>query len=987
MSKSMSFYIKLYTFLLSFLFIYSIDNIYFTNQIQSPSNQIFHSSFTDKYNNVLLLGSTFESKNTSNSNSFFTFLSPTGKTRYSTQINVPNASNSLLVNGLFDNDNHLLLVGTVKTENDLNRKGVILKYNVSLAENTSSLIWTYNLRSNSSDSNDEIKDITSNSNGDYIVIGNTNGTMPNCESLGKIDSFAVKVLNNGSVDWVEQFGTSENDNVTAVKSDSKDSYIIIGNTEGSMKGKKYTGNTDCFAVKLNNSGGIEWDLEFGTSKNDYANSVAVDNEDNYFVAGTTYGSLYGYFNKGKSDAFVIKISPFGLITWALQFGTKGEDELLSVEIDKVNNIIAAGFTTESFPGYKSSGSKDGIVVKINQRGNILWTFQNSIKGGSIFKSLSIDLENFYVLGGDTLGSFSSISSYINIYGISNLFSIKIYSECDKSCGTCKGHPKQCLKCNKKYFKKTEEAFPTECFINPPEDYKFDSAFNSFSKCSSVCDKVVKFPVTADGNNTKYNCDCSCPTDLVEENFECKPSCAEVSNFLFNGICQKCNQYTYNQQCLHECPVNTYVNLLPNGSKFCSNDCSLGNIVFKNECKSYSSLTLPEKREFCHSISNLIQNEVCVEECDQEKFILDVDCLDICPEDYLPIKNVCTKKLKCVYGFNIIDGDKLKCECDDYYKGELCEIEKEDLEKVRFTIEKLSKISSKRKYCSLEIESFMNITYIINSNQTLLEKDNSLIDGVYNISNDQIDGMRRNVTFEDYVFSMMDFLYTKDYSILKMKELETKLYQTLKGVNRKVVYKGKSIKVMTIQSMKCLSNSQPSGFLSIISNLTSTSTIINTFNHSELLNIKEALDDELLLIHYKSFPLYEKNNMTYISISINNSKKYIIPLISAEKYEIYIRFKETEALFDYIYIKETFRKDIFSNFKAASLLFKTKIDDERISQERKFSKYISCSQGCEYKGLDVGDRYGKGSSYVICLCDNSGVEDLISYSFLGRKDEK
>jgi hypothetical protein len=77
-------------------------------------------------------------------------------------------------------------------------------------------------------------------------------------------------------------------------------------------------------VKLDFNGIIEWQKSFGGTKDDYGRQIINTSDGNYIFTAHTY-SIDGdvIFNHGNSDAWVVKINPFGEIIWQKSLGGGG----------------------------------------------------------------------------------------------------------------------------------------------------------------------------------------------------------------------------------------------------------------------------------------------------------------------------------------------------------------------------------------------------------------------------------------------------------------------------------------------------------------------------------------------------------------------------------------------------------------------------------------------------------------------------------------
>jgi uncharacterized protein (UPF0548 family) len=231
-------------------------------------------------------------------------------------------------------------------------------------------------------------------------------------NAGNRDVFLTKLDTNGNEIWTKQWGTSENDYGISVAVDSSDNIYLTGYTFGSLFDVS-KGGTDIFLTKLDTNGNEIWSEQWGTSENDYGNSVAVDSSDNIFVAGYTYGSLDGNTNAGNYDAFLTRWESDGTKEWTEQWGTSSGDSAKSVVVDNSDNIYLTGHTYGSFPGHAHAGGKDVFLTKWDKGGSSwtkAWTEQWGTSEDDYGNSVAADSSDNIFVAGHTLGSLYDTSA-------------------------------------------------------------------------------------------------------------------------------------------------------------------------------------------------------------------------------------------------------------------------------------------------------------------------------------------------------------------------------------------------------------------------------------------------------------------------------------------------------------------------------------------------------------------------------------------------
>src|SRR5690606_29799692 len=130
------------------------------------------------------------------------------------------------------------------------------------------------------------------------------GTLVSGMRVGGTDAFVRKYDFNGTILWTQQFGSTLNDYVRDVAVDDEDNVYVAGYTEGPLDGSNL-GMLDAYVRKYDSNGNVQWTRQFGTSQTEYALGVAVEASGNVYVAGLTQGALSG-MNLGNADSYVRK---------------------------------------------------------------------------------------------------------------------------------------------------------------------------------------------------------------------------------------------------------------------------------------------------------------------------------------------------------------------------------------------------------------------------------------------------------------------------------------------------------------------------------------------------------------------------------------------------------------------------------------------------------------------------------------------------------
>lgn len=225
-------------------------------------------------------------------------------------------------------------------------------------------------------------DIKQTSDGGYIVLayiqssvtGNVTGT-----NKGALDAWILKLNASGAITWQQLYGGNSSETMQCITQTSDGGYIMSGNTSSSANGNvsgTNKGSNDIWIVKMNANGAISWQQLYGGSGLETCQMVLQTSDGGYIVGGTSASSANGNVtgtNNGGNDAWVLKLTATGVISWQKLYGGSGSDSLWSMAIAPGGYIIQ-GTSASNATGDildNSNGSTDHWLMKIDTSGNII----------------------------------------------------------------------------------------------------------------------------------------------------------------------------------------------------------------------------------------------------------------------------------------------------------------------------------------------------------------------------------------------------------------------------------------------------------------------------------------------------------------------------------------------------------------------------------------------------------------------------------------
>ncbi|MDJ0556689.1 MAG: SBBP repeat-containing protein [Microcoleaceae cyanobacterium MO_207.B10] len=282
------------------------------------------------------------------------------------------------------------------------------------------------------------------------------------------DAFVTKLDQNGTVLWSTYFGGSNDEFGIDIAVDLTGGVYVTGNTNSldfltvNAFQTTYGGgsfNGDAFVTKLSSLGNsVQYSTYLGGRDEDISRGIAVDNNGNAYVTGSTGGfspfpalPVPGFVdfpttenafqststNNLDRDAFVTKLSGNGkTLVYSTLLSGLDFDAATDIDVDNQGNAYLTGSTRSfNFPIRNAiqpiyGGDSDIFITKLNRDGSDLLfsTFYGRSDGDS-GSGIAVDLaENIYVTGttgtrifeGDIaippVGDFPTFSGFQNLFG-------------------------------------------------------------------------------------------------------------------------------------------------------------------------------------------------------------------------------------------------------------------------------------------------------------------------------------------------------------------------------------------------------------------------------------------------------------------------------------------------------------------------------------------------------------------------------------------
>lgn len=153
---------------------------------------------------------------------------------------------------------------------------------------------------------------------------------------------------NGNLLWSKTYGGSGSEFGFNIQNTADGGYVIAGRTDS------YGGGLDCYLIKINATGTIQWSKAFGRSGNDYIMNCYQTPDGGYITSGSSQAVAYSNY-----DWIITKLDASGSVVWTKCIGSSLDDGCRRMIVTSDGGYLCAGHSR-----YRNSNS-DALVIKLD----------------------------------------------------------------------------------------------------------------------------------------------------------------------------------------------------------------------------------------------------------------------------------------------------------------------------------------------------------------------------------------------------------------------------------------------------------------------------------------------------------------------------------------------------------------------------------------------------------------------------------------------
>ena len=281
---------------------------------------------------------------------------------------------------------------------------------------------------------DLLQSIKNTKDGGFILAGTSNSPQTSKDGIGNkkenckgiTDFWVIKLNAKGEEQWQKTIGGNGQDELLCAFQTLDGGYMLGGSSSSTLspktditekgtidvkpdltgKTEKCRGNMDYWVVKLDNTGVVQWQKTYGGEYADILRSMEQTTDGGYILGGYSNSPRSGDKtdeNNGIGDYWILKIDNLGEIEWQKTYGGNGDNQLYVIHQTQDGGYITGGNSNSTsaltFLGGTVSNGTDYWVMKMNEKGEIVWSKTYDFGKVDILTSLVENDDHTFLIGG------------------------------------------------------------------------------------------------------------------------------------------------------------------------------------------------------------------------------------------------------------------------------------------------------------------------------------------------------------------------------------------------------------------------------------------------------------------------------------------------------------------------------------------------------------------------------------------------------------
>ena len=186
--------------------------------------------------------------------------------------------------------------------------------------------------------------------GGYALLGQTASF-----GAGGNDFWLVKTDENGNMQWNKTYGGTGSDIGIHVLQTGDGGYVLLGCTASFG-----AGSNDAWLIKTDALGNMLWNKTYGGASLEFGQCIEQTIDGGYAIVCLTMS-----FGAGSMDCWLVKIDASGNMQWNMTYGGTGSDGPMHFIQTEDEGYAIIGFTT-------TGSDQNAVLIKTDEFGNMQW---------------------------------------------------------------------------------------------------------------------------------------------------------------------------------------------------------------------------------------------------------------------------------------------------------------------------------------------------------------------------------------------------------------------------------------------------------------------------------------------------------------------------------------------------------------------------------------------------------------------------------------
>ena len=204
--------------------------------------------------------------------------------------------------------------------------------------------------------------------GGFIIAGGSDSADTDItNNKGTYDFWVIRIDANGNLIWEKSFGGDEIDEARAIVKSADGNYVIAGDTRSNtIDVSSNNGAADLWLIKISINGDLIWEKTIGGTSFDVARAVKTTQDNGFILAGSSRSSDGDVSeNKGQNDAWALKVDSSGNLQWEVSIGGSNIDFGYGVaELDDQSIVVVGDTSSNDIDILENKGFTDLLLFKI-----------------------------------------------------------------------------------------------------------------------------------------------------------------------------------------------------------------------------------------------------------------------------------------------------------------------------------------------------------------------------------------------------------------------------------------------------------------------------------------------------------------------------------------------------------------------------------------------------------------------------------------------